>query len=183
MYENAIKSNVRNPINVLKMASISGSIVPSSSSRSHQLDILESLMVSNYLNNSVSSNNRSLTALISFAENIDSKIMGHIISQLVQASLSFHVNLIFFHSVSRPLTFPLSTPFQSSLELTTIDTFSSEELYDDVMSRVLALILPVTLPVEAVAWIHESFWRSERCVKSAVYRYIMVNKIGYIIIK
>lgn len=115
-----------------------------------------------------------VTILFRFVEIIDGVIIGDIISRLYSGQSYLRFHLVFFHSAVRPMIFHISTAFQSHARLSLINTPSAYELYDDVVGNILsARDVPVALPVEAIAWIHEAFWKSEHCVLSAVRRILL----------
>lgn len=113
-----------------------------------------------------------LTLMFRRTETLDADILGDFIDLLKCSSLK--IRLVFIHALSRPARFHLSQSFQSlvSLDFTPLHSMGSSDLYDAVVGRILASRnIPVSLPAEAIGWIHECFWRSERCVSTAVDRY------------
>lgn len=113
----------------------------------------------------------SVVLLFRQTEALDADILGGFIDLIKSISASFNIRLLFVHSLSRPVRFHLSQSFQSSvsLNLHPIHSIGSGELYDITVGRVLtARDIPVTIPADVVGWIHEGFWRSDRCVSSAI---------------
>ena len=121
-------------------------------------------------NNNNSNTNSLLIIVIRFTENLDSNVMSDVISKL-SICTNLRVHFLFFHSASVPMRFYHSREFQSTMELRLYTTISSYDLYDAFISLVVGCRdLPVGLSPAAIAWVHESFWRSERCVKNAMDR-------------
>ena len=117
----------------------------------------------------------SLILLFCRTETLDADVLGNFIDLLKSSSLN--IRLLFIHSLSRPVRFHLSQSFQASvsLDLTARYSIGSNDLYDVVIGRILSSHdIPVTIPVDAIGWIHECFWRSERCVTSAIDRCVLL---------
>ena len=124
----------------------------------------------NNSNNNNSNTHNLLIIVIRFTENLASNVMSDVISKL-SICTNLRVHFLFFHSASVPMRFYHSREFQSTMELRLYTTISSYDLYDAFISLIVGCRnLPVGLSPAAIAWVHESFWRSERCVKTAMDR-------------
>lgn len=105
--------------------------------------------------------------ILRHAEKIEPEVFSSIIERLALCT-EFVVHLIPFHASLCPLPLRLSKTAQSLMEVSLHSTTAPWEIYDDFMAQVFAARqVPVSLPPSLIAWIHEGFWRSTGCVKSA----------------
>jgi hypothetical protein len=140
------------------------------------ISILENLFAA-YQQNSASDSSK-LFIVIKFAEKLTSEIFGQILKLFRNSQI--HVHFALCHSISTPLRVHLSLEAKYLCRFPLMEAMKSNILYERVMSRILlSSSLPTTLPTEAIAWIHESFFRSERCVHSAVQHVLLCFKTHF----
>lgn len=114
------------------------------------------------------STTRSLTIVLQFAERISPDTLGDLCVQL--NSFKWKYNLIAITTDSQPL--PLVS-YPGALDSYTISTHFSPTpwaIYDDFVADAIcsSSVLPVSLPITLLHWIHQSFLGSSCCVSTIV---------------
>jgi len=124
-------------------------------------------------NSNNSNNNKILVILLRHCERIDPEIFGDFIKSLSSYN-GMRCHVITFHSSICPNPIPLEKSSRILMDLSLHKTVDPFEIYDDMMGRVLATRqLPISFPAPVLAWIHESFWRSNSCNSSALDRILI----------
>lgn len=101
------------------------------------------------------------------AECLNSALFDQVVQSLQDSSLKFCFLLL--HSDHCALDWLSTQTLQANTTLSLIKTMTSMDVYDALLARLLAAReIPVTFPLSVVGWMHESFHRSTRCVKSTV---------------
>jgi hypothetical protein len=114
------------------------------------------------------SSQRGLLLLLQNAEGIDSEVFSDFI-EIVHNMEGLHVHIITLTSAICPLPLRLTKSAQCVVEVSVFNTKTNWEIYDDFIGRVVSLReLPVSLTASVWSWIHETFWRSNCCVRSAL---------------
>ena len=117
--------------------------------------------------------NKILVILLRHCERIDPEIFGDFIKCLSSYN-GMRCHVIIFHSSICPNPIPLQKSSRILMDLSLHKTVDPFEIYDDMMGRVLATRqLPISFPAPVIAWIHESFWRSNSCNSSALDRILI----------
>ena len=106
--------------------------------------------------------------ILRHAEKIDPEALSSLLNLLRISAAHLRIHLVAFNSAIVPLPLRLSKTGQSLVDVSIHASEAPWELYDDLMARLFAAReVPVSLPSNLIAWIHDSFWRSQSCVKAA----------------
>lgn len=115
-----------------------------------------------------------LVILLRNCERIDPEVFGIFIKNLSSFSGSMRCHVIVFNSCLCPCPIPLEKATRILMDISLHKTVGPFEIYDDMMGRILAAReLPISFPASVIAWIHESFWRSNNCNSSAIDRILI----------
>jgi hypothetical protein len=129
-------------------------------------------MPSQYLSDLLSSNEltgkRSLVLIMTNAEKIDDDVLSDFLEMLGGISGIF-AQIITFNASVCPLPLRISKSAQMLVSASVEGTSTNWEVYDEFIGKVIsARQLPISLSSDVWSWIHEIFWRSSCCVKSAL---------------
>jgi hypothetical protein len=119
---------------------------------------------------------KGLVLIMRNVERIDSEVFSNLL-ELIHGLIDqqVHVHIITFNSSMCALPLSLCKSAQHLVETSISGTITPWEIYDDFIGRVVsAQKLPVSLTAEVWQWIHESFWRSSCCVRTALDRILLV---------
>jgi hypothetical protein len=87
------------------------------------------------------------------------------------SSKYLRVHFILVHSAICSFQLCTSRLVQACVQFNIVETMTPFDLYDAVIGKAFSENqVPVWLGAEAIAWIHENFWRSNQCVISALER-------------
>lgn len=108
----------------------------------------------------------SLVVVVRNAEQLDPEIFEGVLTALSSSTLKVH--FLLFHAQLAVVHILFTRGAKKLLRDVPASAFLPPfHLYDELMKRALAAReVPVSLPSRAIAWIQESFWRSNYCVKT-----------------
>jgi len=124
---------------------------------------LESLQELKDIKKVINNENKVLIILLRHCERIDPEVFGVFI-KTISSYNGMKCHIIAFNSSICPNPIPLEKSTRILMDLSLHKTVGPFEIYDDFMGRIVAARkIPISFPASVIAWIHESFWRSNSC--------------------
>jgi len=111
---------------------------------------------------------RSLLLVMVNVEKVDDEVFSDFI-EMVHGIAGLSVQIFTINASLCPLPLRLSKSAQLLVNASVTGTATTWDIYDDFIGKVVSSKeLPVSLTSDAWSWIHDTFWRSSCCVRSAL---------------
>ena len=112
----------------------------------------------------------SMTILIRYTEYIDPVMFNDLLIILnAELKCKSGIHLILVNASNCRLPLPQDGGTNSLFEMSLYSTIEPSILYDNIIGFCVSdRNIPIIIPSAVIAWIHESFWRSNCCTSSAI---------------